>query len=203
MTNLEFHGYPEDNEDTIKWTTWTPKVEEGPQQPEKSSSSDVENTPSEGDTATTEVMSEEEAAEMVDDFLNDPETSSALSNLWVIEEKHKSGSLPANMEARYKKAKEQAKLKLKEDKYFQQALEQAWVKIDGLSLSDYSVEGAQYEVEKILGNPATKEQINFAKNVIIKNYNKLDPKQQKSLEEGLKVFKDSLKNAANEIWIDQ
>jgi hypothetical protein len=68
-----------------------------------------------------------------------------------------------------------------------------------LSLSDYSVEGAQYEVEKILGNPATKEQINFAKNVIIKNYNKLDPKQQKSLEEGLKVFKDSLKNAANEI----
>lgn len=202
MTNLEFHGYPEDN-DEIKWSTWTPKVEEGPQQTEKSSSSDVENASWKENAAAPEVMSEEEAAEMVDNFLKDPETSSALSNLRVIEEKYKAGSLPANMEARYKKAKEQAKLKLKENKYFQQALEQAWVKIDGLSLSDYSVEGAQYEVEKILWNPATKEQIDLAKNVIIKNYNKLDPKQQKSLEEGLKVFKDSIKNAANEIWIDQ
>jgi hypothetical protein len=50
-----------------------------------------------------------------------------------------------------------------------------------------------------LGNPATKAQLENAKNVIITNCNKLDPKQKASLEEGLKVFKDSIRNASQEI----
>jgi hypothetical protein len=57
-------------------------------------------------------MTEEEANKMVEDFLNDPETSSALGNLRLIEEKFKAGSLPENISSRYKKAKEQAILKL-------------------------------------------------------------------------------------------
>jgi len=203
MTNLEFHGYPEDNEDTIKWTTWTPKVEEGPQQPEKSSSSDVENTPSEGDTATTEVMSEEEAAEMVDSFLTDPETPVALSNLLIIEEKHKSGSLPANIEARYKEARKQAKIKLKNDVTFKQAMAQLWFNLDGFSSTDNSEKRESDVVNEILKSNDTQKQLELVKAVMKENYKTLDPKQQKSLEDGIEVFKTSINKAAKEIWIDQ
>jgi hypothetical protein len=70
-------------------------------------------------------MSEKDANEMVKDFLIDPKTPNALANLRVIEEKFKAGSLPKNINDRYKEAKEKAILKLQEDKNFQLALKQA------------------------------------------------------------------------------
>ena len=124
--------------------------------------------------------------------------------LRVIEEKFKTGSLPENINNCYKKAKEQAILKLQGDKNFQLALEQAWVKIDGFekNLQEYSEDEAANEVKRILGNPATQEQLKLSRNVIIENCDKLDPKQRESLEEGLKIFKDSIRKASQEIWID-
>lgn len=199
--NPEAYNYQGEDALTAKRITWTPTPIEAPKEPK---SSDGENLPAEGDTTSPEVMTEEEANKMVEDFLNDPETPSALSNLRLIEEKFKAGSLPENINNRYKKAKEQAILKLQGDENFQLALKQAWVTIDGFekNLQDYSEEEAENEVESILGNPATKEQLEQAKNVIIKNCDKLDPKQKASLEEGLRVFKDSIKNASQEIWLN-
>jgi len=194
---VEHHG---DDDLIVEWT-WTPTPIEAPKEPK---SSDGEILPAEGDTTSKEVMTEEEANKMVEDFLNDPETSSSLGNLRLIEEKFKAGSLPENINNRYKKAKENAIKELQKDKNFQLALKQTWAKIDGFekTLQDYSEEEAANEVELILGNPATKAQLENAKNVIITNCNKLDPKQKASLEEGLKVFKDSIRNASQEIWIN-
>lgn len=202
VANPEAYNYQGEDALTAKRITWTPTPIEAPKEPK---SSDGENLPAEGDTTSKEViMTEEEANKMVEDFLNDPETPSALSNLRLIEEKFKAGSLPENINNRYKKAKEQAILKLQGDENFQLALKQAWVTIDGFekNLQDYSEEEAANEVDRMLGDPATKEQLEQAKNVIIKNCNKLDPKQRESLEEGLRVFKDSIKNASQEIWLN-
>lgn len=197
--NPEAYNYQGDDV-IVQWTTWTPDVVKVPQE----KPSDEEILPSEGDTTIQEVMSKEDANKMVEDFLKDPETSSALANLRVIEEKFKTGSLPENINNCYKKAKEQAILKLQGDKNFQLALEQAWVKIDGFekNLQEYSEDEAANEVKRILGNPATQEQLKLSRNVIIENCDKLDPKQRESLEEGLKIFKDSIRKASQEIWID-
>jgi len=200
MTSLEVRNYQEEDDVTTRRTTWTPDVVEAPKA-EESKSSNGEILPSKGEKSKPEVMSEKDANEMVKDFLIDPKTPNALANLRVIEEKFKAGSLPKNINDRYKEAKEKAILKLQEDKNFQLALKQAWVKIEGFkeNLQEYSEEEASEEVESILGNPATKEQLKNAKNVIIKKYEKLNKTQKDFLEEGLQIFKDSIKKAMKDI----
>jgi hypothetical protein len=76
----------------------------------------------ENDTLKVTTLSEDKAKEMVEKFLNAPETPEALSNLQQIEERYKSGSLPENVKNLYKKAKEEAAARLKDD--FKDALKQ-------------------------------------------------------------------------------
>ena len=117
--NPEAYNYQGDDV-IVQWTTWTPNPDVVDVTPEPQPS-DGEILPAEGDTTSKEVMTEEEANKMVEDFLNDPETSSSLGNLRLIEEKFKAGSLPENISHHYKKAKENAIKELHKDKNFQLA----------------------------------------------------------------------------------
>lgn len=210
VANPEAYNYQGEDALTAKRITWTPTPIEAPKEPK---SSDGENLPAEGDTTSKEViMTEEEANKMVEDFLNDPETPSALSRLRLIEEKYRAGSLPESINNRYKQAKEKAiqELQSREDfESFKSALIVAWVKMDGLEknlqdkkLQDYSEEEAARVVEGILGDPATKEQLEQARSAIITNCNKLDQAQRKALEQGIEAFKLSIGKASKEIWIN-
>ena len=85
---------------------------------------------------------------MVEKFLNAPETPEALSNLQQIEERYKAGSLPENVKNLYKKAKEEAAARLKDD--FKDALKQVWVKIEWPSLLEIWKEDAKKMADGIV-----------------------------------------------------
>jgi len=153
----------------------------------------------ENDTLKVTTLSEDKAKEMVEKFLNAPETPEALSNLQQIEERYKSGSLPENVKNLYKKAKEEAAARLKDD--FKDALKQVWVKIEWPSLLEIWKEDAKKMADGIVEDPETKKQVKDVKEVIFDKYVMLNPDQKKALDDGLKDFKKLIEDAKTEIWL--
>lgn len=153
-------------------------------------------------TETPVVLSEEEAKQMVEDFLNNPETTNTLYNLQSIEEKYRANALPENVKNIYVKAKEHAVNQLKNDNNFQLAMKQVWINLDGFTLPEIWEERAKVLAGETVRDPATKQQLKIAKDVIINKYSSLDPMQQEALKEGLKVFKDSISKISTELWLN-
>lgn len=153
----------------------------------------------ENDALKVTTLSEDKAKEMVEKFLNAPETPEALSNLQQIEERYKAGSLPENVKNLYKKAKEEAAARLKDD--FKDALKQVWVKIEWPSLLEIWKEDAKKMADGIVEDPETKKQVKDVKEVIFDKYVMLNPDQKRALDDGVMVFKNSIENAKKEIWL--